>query len=354
MSQLDWLSARTIYLTNHGSRAYGTSLPTSDHDVRGIVIPPKVYFYGFLHHFEQTQSKKDDVETVLFDLRKFMKLAADGNPNVLEILFVHPEDRLVVTPVGQRLLDHREMFLSKKIKHTFSGYAVSQLKRIQTHRKWLLDPPQRPLTRQEFGLPERTLVPADQLATAASLIRKKVESWDIDVTYLDDASKIQLQAQLTGMLADMQMAHESDQQRVAGKLLGFSDNFLEVLENERKYAAAQRNWEQYQNWLHQRNPARATLEVQHGYDTKHAMHLVRLMRTCKEVLETGCLHVRRPDAKELLEIRNGAWTYENLLAWAEKQEQELTTLYEKSDLPRTPNFEKLDTLCIELIEQMGL
>jgi len=31
---LKWLPEMTIFLCNHGSHAYGTSLPTSDHDYR--------------------------------------------------------------------------------------------------------------------------------------------------------------------------------------------------------------------------------------------------------------------------------------------------------------------------------
>src|ERR1039458_5020213 len=35
--------------------------------------------------------------------------------------------------------------------------------------------------------------------------------------------------------------------------------------------------DQYNGWKAQRNPKRAELEAKFGYDTKHAMHLVRLM-----------------------------------------------------------------------------
>ena len=54
-----------------------------------------------------------------------------------------------------------------------------------------------------------------------------------------------------------------------------------------------KHWDSYQTWKTHRNPARAELERQHGYDTKHAMHLIRLMRMGLEVLETGDLGVRR-------------------------------------------------------------
>jgi len=45
------------------------------------------------------------------------------------------------------------------------------------------------------------------------------------------------------------------------------------------------------------------LEAKFGFDTKHAMHLIRLLRMAREILETGVVHVKRPDAEELSAIR---------------------------------------------------
>lgn len=63
--------------------------------------------------------------------------------------------------------------------------------------------------------------------------------------------------------------------------------------------------------------ARAELEAQHGYDTKHAMHLVRLLRMGEEILSTGRVNVRREDADELMAIRKGALSYDQLLEQSE-------------------------------------
>lgn len=349
MNVKDWLARRTIYLARHGSHAYGTNLPTSDRDLRGIAVPPKEYFLGCLHRFEQAE-QKGDPDVVIFDLRKFMNLAADCNPNVLEILFVVPEDRLTVTPAAELLLQERHLFLSRKARHTFSGYAMSQLKRIEAHRRWLLAPPEAPPQRKDFGLPERTVLPQDQLAAAASLIRKKVDSWQLDLEPLDEAGKIQLQDKLAAALAEMQLAGEDEQLRCAGRRLGYDENFLDLLDRERRYTTAQRQWESFTTWQKSRNPARAALEAKHGYDSKHGMHLVRLMRMCGEILATGQVVVRRPDADELLAIRHGAWSYEKLMEWARRQDAELEGLYKTSPLPHGPDRAAIDALCVRIVE----
>lgn len=65
-------------------------------------------------------------------------------------------------------------------------------------------------------------------------------------------------------------------------------------------------------------------------------HVVRLIRMGEEILTEGIVHVKRPDAKELLAIRNGDWSYEQLLAFAEGKDKLIReTLYKTSHLPKT-------------------
>lgn len=342
-----WLQARTFLYVVHGSRAYGTSRPTSDYDYKGVAVPPKAYRDGFLKNFEQAEIKEPD--TVIYDVRKFFRLATENNPNIIEVMWVEPEDRLICTVAGLKLIAARELFLSQKVLHTFRGYAVSQLHRIKGHRAYLLNPPKGMPTRQAFGLPERTVIPADQLAAAKSSITKKMDSWEIDFGSMEEASKIYVQEQISRHLVDLKIGND-EKFMAAGRLLGFTDNFLELLDRERRYEGAKKQWQQYQEWKKNRNEARAALEAAYGLDTKHSMHLVRLLKMCREILVEGVVRVRRPDAKELLAIRNGAWTYEQLIAWAEQQEQELAELAQKSSLPKTPDQEKLDQLCIEITQ----
>lgn len=348
---LEWLPTNTLFLTKHGSHAYGTSLPTSDLDLRGICIPPRQYYFGF-GSFEQTCQTEPDL--TVFELRKFMRLAADCNPNAIEILFTDPSDHLVVSPQLEILLEHRDDFLSTKALHTFSGYAASQLHRINLHYKWLKDPPKAPPTRSEFGLTDPPEIPKNQMEAAMAQIKKKLSHWNWhELDNLDDAQRICVQDEFTRILAEITQwgwqEKEDQLWRSAANSLGFETNFLQVLDCERRYNAKLNNWKNYQTWLKSRNPARAELEAKHKFDTKHASHLVRLMRMCREILTTGQVLVRRPDAEELLSIRNGAWTYEQLIAWSEKQDEELKEVAKTSKLPWSANRVKLEKIMVEMI-----
>lgn len=305
------VEARTIYKCVHGSRAYGTSTPTSDLDVKGVCIEPAAYHLGFLSRFEQherMQSKGNDHDLVIYSLKKFAKLAADCNPNIIEVLFVDDADVLFIDDYGDELRDNRKLFLSKKARWTFAGYAHAQLKRIKTHRAWLLNPPKQPPTREEFGLPATNKVSKSELGLFENSLQKGTE-----ITLPKDVYTL----------------------------------FMK----ERTYLQAVTQWQQYENWRMSRNPARAQLEAKFGYDTKHGLHLIRLMRMCKEILTTGEVLVKRPDAEELLRIRAGDMSYDALVEEAETLEAECAALYETSTvLPKTPDLHKLDKLVVSVTE----
>ncbi len=349
-SNMEWLEASTFFVTMAGSHAYGTNNAGSDIDVRGLCIPPRKYFHGYLEHFDQLVLHDTTQDFVDYNLVKFMEMAAKCNPNAVEILFTDPKHHLHVSPIGDRLLDNRDLFLSKKAKHTFAGYAVSQLGRIKRHRRWLLNPPDHAPTRAEFGLPERTVIPADQLAVVWSQIKAKIEEWDVDYgTTLDDAARIDMQNRIATSLAEQKISADN-QWMGAARVLGINENFIELMDMEKRHHNAQTEWTQYNGWKTERNPARAELEAKFGYDTKHAMHLVRLLRMGKEVLEGKGLIVYRPDRDELLEVRLGVWSFDQLLEWATAAEMDLEESFKISPLPWGPDYKKLDKLCIDLVE----
>lgn len=361
---LNWLPRNTIFVVLSGSRAYGTSTADSDLDVKGIVVPPSSYRTGFLRSFEQAELKaeKSDrcpaLEGTVYEWRKWFKLAAACNPNIIEMLWSERvwtpgtgSDRWGESDLGwghydalRYLLHRRDLFLSRRAKHTFSGYAMSQLKRIETHRKWLLNPPKSAPTREDFGLPKKEIFTREERLEVEAAIKKKLDMWNIDFDEVPDgASKLALKERLTETLSEMRLASDEDRYVAAARSLGVQD--LEHIRAERQYADAKRNFDQFLEWQRNRNPARAAMEAQYGYDTKHAMHLVRLMTMAREILQEKKVIVRRPDAEFLLSIRNGAWPYDQLIEWARRQDGELEEAEKHSTLPRSPNMEELDSMC---------
>lgn len=343
---MPWLSKATILVAKSGSHAYGTSLPTSDLDFKGIAIPPREYFLGFVKKFEQAEQRQP-YDCVIYDIRKFFNLAADCNPSIIETLFVDESDLVYYTNAGISLRAMAQHFLSKKAKHTFSGYAMSQLKRIQRHYAWLKNPPKEEPTRERFGLINKTTIPADQRAAAMAVIKAKLDSWNPDLSGMDAAARIATTEWFEKTLMDVS---NGDPFMAAARGVGLSDAVINVIQQERAYNNAQNEWKQYQTWKAQRNPARAALEEKFGYDTKHGMHLVRLLRMGYEILTEGKVCVKRPDAEELLKIREGLWPYEQMLEYAESMDKKMDEALEKSKLPWAPDRALLDQLCVRMVD----
>lgn len=354
MTGTPWLKSRTIYLTKHGSQAYGTNIATSDLDVKGVAIPPREYFLGFNKQFEQAEFHKPDA--VIFDIRKFLKLAADCNPNVVEIINTDESDVLYRTPLSDLLRSNRHLFLSKKVKHTFSGYAHSQMLRIMGHYRWLKNPPQKKPTRSDFGLPEaKSLIPPSERDYIESAIKKYTDSHRLDLSSVDDCIRIQAQRAIEDYMTEIGVAATAasgiDPLWYAGaQSLGLTEQMQYTLLAEKRYSTALKDYQAYESWKANRNADRAALESKFGYDVKHGMHLVRLMRMCEEILSGQGVLVRRPDREELLAIRGGAWSYEQLIEWAEQKEKHLEELYLTSKLPNTPDKQAIDKLCVSMVE----
>lgn len=94
---------------------------------------------------------------------------------------------------------------------------------------------------------------------------------------------------------------------------------------------------------------RKSLVTKYGYDCKNAAHLIRLLRMGMEFLNEGKLFVRREDAKQLISIKNGEWTLEQVKIESDKLFQLTREAYIKSSLPDEPNVKDIENLLIRLL-----
>ena len=236
----------TILLGYRGSVAHGTYVKTygtdahDDKDILGVCIGLKEVYYG-LQRFEQKERMipaKDGVEwdSVVYELRKFVHLLLKCNPNVLSLLFLPEHLYLIRHPLGQRLIEQRDIFVSREAYFSYVGYAKGQLHRMTHH-------------------------------------------------------------------------------------------------NERNLGAK-----------------RKKLIEKFKYDTKNASHLVRLLRLGIEFLSTGDMHIEREDAAELLEIKRGEWTLEQVQAEASRLFHLAQEAFIHSPLPPKPDKEAAERLTMEILE----
>lgn len=117
-----------IYRCQVGSKAYGLATEDSDDDLRGIYLPPARLDWSLYRLPEQLESIDSEKDEVYWELGKFIRLALKANPNVLETLWTPIV--LDANDVAERLRTIRQAFLSKHIYKTYSGYVLSQFRRM--------------------------------------------------------------------------------------------------------------------------------------------------------------------------------------------------------------------------------
>jgi predicted nucleotidyltransferase len=117
-----------IYRCQVGSRAFGLAGDDSDDDLRGIYLPPGRLHWSLFKLPEQLEFADAGGDEVYWELEKFLKLALKANPNVLETLWTPLV--LHTDAVAQRLREMREAFLSRHLYKTYSGYVLSQFRRM--------------------------------------------------------------------------------------------------------------------------------------------------------------------------------------------------------------------------------
>jgi predicted nucleotidyltransferase len=212
----------------------------------GVCIEPPEYVIG-LNHFETwvyrtkpegVRSEAGDLDFVVHSLRKFARLALKGNPTVLLLLFVKPEDLLLRTHLGDELQELAPAFVSRQAGRAFLGYLTAQKQRLLGER--------------------------GQLRTH-----------------------------------------------------------------------------------------RPELVNEHGYDTKYAMHMLRLGYQGRELLETGriSLPMREHERQRVFSVRRGEVPFNDVLTEIGKLERELEDLLETSPLPPDPDRTAVDDFLVRAHRQ---
>lgn len=242
------IPAKPILVGYRGSIAHGMYVPNSDpksiddKDIMSVHIPDLTYYFAFDNQGFGDRGVREAMygewDAVAYELKKFVGLLAKSNPNVLSLLWLEPQFYLYVSPEGRALLDSRQLFVTKKIYHAFTGYAYGQL-----HR----------------------------------------------------------------------MTHQAFEGYMGTK--------------------------------------RKQLVEQHGYDTKNAAHCIRLLRVGIEYLSEGRLYVDRSkkDGPQLLEIKRGEWTLEQVKTEAERLFKRAEEIYDRCALPTEPDMKQVNELLMQIL-----
>lgn len=294
-----------------GSLAHGMWLGSPDDphgiddiDLMGVVIGEPCHYLG-LHEWSQRgtkEIKQGRWDLVLYDIRKMFSLLLQGNPNVLSLLWVRPQDYILLTAAGRRIVDNRHLFVGKHVYNSFAGYAHQQIVKMESR----------------------------------------------DPAELRDYLALTYEAKARGIHPNHKgevIPYAADYDQTTGEARNAQAHSNDVL------IAKLRHYMKKGDNLGYLGDKRKGLVLQHGYDSKNLSHSIRLMRMAIEFMQTGELTVFRPDADELIDIKRGLWTLERGKTHADELFAQMKDARDKSTLPAEPDSAAVDKLLVDILSE---
>lgn len=288
-----------------GSHSHGTYIPPEDEkgiddiDLMGCVIAPKEHYLGLDNWGSRgtREVKEGQWDVVYYELKKFVGLLLNGNPNVMMALWM-PQRYMVKDSLAWHLLTkNRDVFRGKHVYHAFAGYAQAQLEKMTA------------LKREDL---EQYLSVVNELKRRGA--HTNPEPPALDVILPDHANRT------TEYLQNV----ATDLNKKFGGNLGY-------LGDKRK-----------------------RLILKNGYDTKNAAHLLRLLGMAYEFLTTGQMVVDRSDAGDadfLIDVKKGVYSLETVQHIAKLLFADCRTAYDESALPEQPDREAAGRLVAYILEE---
>ena len=314
------LGDHIILLGLGGSYAYGTNIETSDLDIRGCAVNRKEEILTN-KNFEQRCDKTTD--TTIYSLNKLISLLSNCNPNTIELLGLKPEHYLYVSPIGQELLDHKKMFLSKKAVQSFCGYAYSRLRRLDNKAA------------RKTSQAEKEQHILNSIKNASYDFQEKYFSYPDDAIklYIEKSEREELDSEI---FMDICLSHYP--------LRDYKGMWSEMNNIVKDYAK-----------IGKRNKNAA----EHGKLSKHMMHLVRLYLMGIDLLEKEeIITYREKDHDFLMSIRDGKYLDKNdqptkeFFEIVDDLQKRFEAAAENTKLPAQPDYKKINEFLANVNERV--
>jgi len=318
-----------------GSKAYGLSTAGSDTDIKGVYYLPKADFYAG-EYVSQVADEKNDV--VYYELGRFFELLAKSNPTVLEMLASPKNCIRYAHPLFEDL--RMDDYLSLAAVDTFVNYAMRQVYKAKGLNKKINNPvAKKRKTLMDFCY---VLQGVDAVPLVLYLESKGWTQENCGLAKLEHCKDTYGLYYNSPSVTYKGILRKEDSSEVNCSSIPKGEKLEAYLVvNHDAFAQYCKAYREYFEWEANRNQKRfqSNLENNAGYDAKNMMHTLRLLEVAKEILVQGVLNVRRTNRAELLEIKNGVYSYDELAMKAKVLQDEILACRESSPLRKTINKE---------------
>lgn len=365
-----------LYEVISGSRSYGTANENSDLDIRYVYIQPLDDILSG-DYKKQVNDQKNDI--IGYEISRFLELLSNANPNILELLWVDDEFIISKNPLFDIILESRDIFLTKKCKMTFAGYAKSQIKSLDNKSKkhnW----ENRKMAKKTifdfiFFIEEgkkiswnswnkrrgiEKFIGLSNISRDLYAVYFDYVAWSCFSPFLLDSIKecnkyalnnagLKTGLGYKGILKlDETGGVKSNQLRLS-KIPKGETPIGYITYNPDDYTKYCIEYAQYVEWLNNRNKSRWVVSIEgNEIDGKNILHLVRLVRMAIEIANGMGLIVKRPDAQELLNIKMGNFYLQDLLENVNRDLENIDNLFNQSNLPEDVDLNVVKNMLLSI------
>ncbi len=328
-----------------GSKVYNLDLKDSDTDIRGVFYLPKNQFYAD-NYIPQISDSNNDI--VFYEIGRFIELLSKNNPSMLELMAT-PESHVIYK---HPLLDslNLSMFLSKKCKDTFGGFALTQIRKAGGLHKKIFNPVSKErksildfcyVLKDQGSMPLKTWLALESKMQERIGLVKIPHFKNVFGLYYSESDSITYKGVLSNENANAVSLSPVEKGAKA---------ITQMFFNQDGYTKHCKDHQDYWAWVENRNQSRFEVNIKHNrnYDSKNMMHTIRLLDMAYEILSEGRIEVVRPNREELLDIRFGKWTYDELMEQAQEKMLKIESAYSNSALPELPDYELIETSLINI------
>ncbi len=330
-----------------GSKAFGLDTPSSDTDIKGVFYLPKENFYG-LNYIPQVSNETNDI--VYYEIGRFVELLLKNNPNILEIL-ASPDDCILYKHPVMDFFSVED-FLSKLCKETIVGYAQAQIRKARGLNKKIVNPmseERKSLLDFCYILEGLDSIPVEKWFEKHQKYQeycglvKIPHSRDVFALFYDKNRTLNYKGIIKNEFSnEVLLSSVGKNEQIQAYLYCNSDG----------YSTYCKKYKEYWDWIEKRNEERYNVNQKHGknYDSKNAMHIIRILQSAKYIFENETLNIRVSNRDELLSIKAGEREYDEIISMAEKLLEEIEILSQQSALPDVPDTQKSISKLVKIRE----
>jgi len=315
-----------------GSHLYGTDTPESDKDYIGVILPAASEVFGFnvmkeldvsiVSKLENGKNSKDATDRKFYEFRHFVKLAAENNPNIIELLFVNSDSLLVGSYISDLLLSKVNMFVDhNKIYTKYLAYAGSQ------KHKMLIKP-----------------------ENYTEIIRSLDFLYDYigtnTLSNLSDPNTIKKSKQLLLELNDKIIGLQIP--------INFNSSFISIGDLNLNKSITVKAAITTLAERAKKAGSRTDLYVKYGFDTKFGSHCVRLLLEALSLLKEGKISFPLEDAPFIREIKCGKYTKEQTVAIIKDLEKQVECVYNNLKVKKSCDKQGVENLVVSTLQKYFL